>query len=179
MTSISISLSKANSIDALATILSDARTNISFWGSRYVTNKHFSSTVTLTEVTKKALSLLNSYPKNWDYSTTERTKIKTIMEKIDSFYSTTSELIQESSFLTRLFCCLRETFSSYSSVRKAWKKLPDMTNFYSKNQYLETFPNAPLSPNPDQMYQPNSNENINLYLPPPQPKRRWFHFFKK
>jgi len=172
MSSLKTSIYKAETIAELANILKGADADVSFFCQEVLKHNKYSSTTSISSVAKKAISLLNPPLKEWNFSLKERKNISIIMEKIDSSYAKTDEILHTTSFITRFFNFLWNLPCLIFSTRRRWEKLPDLTNFYTQKQYLEAFPRNDLPEDADDQY-----NNIPLYLPPDKVNLAWYSSF--
>jgi len=172
MVSLKTNIANAHNIHELADALKSTDAYVSFFGSRKLQSNNYASTLSISFVAKKAISLLKPLLKDWKYSLKDRKQISLIIEKIDSSYAKTDEILHTSNFITQFFHWLMNLPCLIFSTRRRWEKLPDLTNFYTQQQYLEAFPRNEFPEDFDDTY-----HNIPLYLPPDQINKGWVSRF--
>ncbi len=163
------SISNAKTLQDLADILKNSNAKVSFFGQKYIANENFSSTVSISLVAKKAISMLQPFLKDWTYSVKDRKNIVTITQKIDGFYLKTDEDLYKCNIITKIFNWFISLPTFIYSIRRKWEKLPDLCNFYSEKQFKEAFPQNALPDTPDDIY-----KKINIYLPPEKIIKSWY-----
>lgn len=164
-------ISNATSLQDLADILKDSNANISFWGGRYIVNENYSSTVSISFITKEVISKFLPLLKSWDYSLKDRKNISIITQKLDGFYLKTDEDLHKCNIITKIFNWIINFIPTiFFSIRRKWNKMPDLCCCYSERQFKETFKKNILPDQPDEIF-----KGIKLYLPPENPTKAWYN----
>lgn len=100
---------KIKSVIDMHVFMQDIKTEVSFWGCRYVIKKDHSGYLFIDDLAGKILSLAESL--HYKYTPNQRTLGTRITTLITDFY----EELNKKNLLTRIFAFLRDFFSSIIS----------------------------------------------------------------
>ena len=136
------SLNFSTQLSDVKNLLDKAQAETTFWGSRVIKVQGFTGSVYLDDVAKKILEAGRTRCRADDLTPEERVAGIEIVGKLQNFYQMTDKQIQNSCFLTRFFCWIREfTFDSYARFHIEDPLYDGTGDFraYSEEKFLAEF----------------------------------------
>ena len=134
-------LNFSNELIGVNQILSNAQSNITFWGKRIVTVAGYEGSISLDELARKVLRAGGQRSDSDDLTTQERVAGIEIMNKLRNFYQVSDTKIAQKNCFTRLLQKIREfTFFPYTPRFHTEDGL--MENYfrgYSESKFAQEF----------------------------------------
>ena len=141
----SINLDNISSFEDFYQFLDRARSDVSFWGNRYVTAGLYSGSLPIDLLPIYTMKIVN---KNINFDEKERSFGEKVVKKIDELYLKSEKLAAKKNCLTRLFFAIVEYWIDNIKgcgygTRFRWDRDKDIFEYYTKIQYKKKFKESP------------------------------------
>lgn len=129
-------LTKTESIAQLEPIIISAKTDIDFWGKRYVFAPKYDGYTHINELAASILDLLEKKP---EFNKEDRVAGEKITKKINQLYEESNSLIKTKNFFTRWLCYIRDYWHKNIEncgygIQFRWEEEQDFYLYYSESQ---------------------------------------------
>lgn len=134
-------LNFSNELVGLNQILSNAQSNVTFWGKRVVTVAGYEGSISLDELARKVLGAGEQRSDSDDLTTQERVAGIEIMNKLRNFYKVSDTKIAQRNCFTRLLNAIRE-FTLFPYTPRFHTEDGLMENYfrgYSESKFTQEF----------------------------------------